>query len=71
MAMENFVTVYRYTFWDEQAQERRSSDVFATLEQIRSGLGQPIHASAIKVPLADLGENGVYIATETHRASWP
>ena len=69
--MENFVTVYRYTFWDEPSQARKTSDVFATMDQIRSGLGQPVHASALKVPLEELGENGVYRATETRPASQP
>ena len=67
--MENFVTVYRYTYWDESSQSQKSSDVFATMEQIRSGLGQPIHSSALKVPLGELGENGVYVATESRRVS--
>lgn len=47
--------VYRYEFWDEQAQAMRASETYATLDAIVKGLG---------IPLLDTGmvarRSGVY-----------
>jgi len=54
------VLVYRYSYWDESHQVRRSSVEWATLEAIRKGLGTPILTESQRVPLRDT-INGVWI----------
>ena len=49
-----FVWVYRYTYWDEDLKVRKTSKRFATREVIQCGLGEMIHASAKKIPIANL-----------------
>jgi hypothetical protein len=54
------VYVYQWAYWDPASQTRKSSTLYGTLEVIRAGLGQPIHASAMKVERADLRDGGIY-----------
>ena len=49
-----YVWVFRYTYWDEAEEVRKTSIRFATLDVITCGLGQPVHASAKKIPTSDL-----------------
>ena len=49
-----FVWVFRYSYWDEESQAHERSWRFATLDMIRSGLGEPIHSTAKKVRVNDL-----------------
>jgi hypothetical protein len=49
-----FVWVYQYTYWDQAANSRKTSDRFATIELIRCGLGEFIPSSAKKIPVASL-----------------
>jgi hypothetical protein len=58
-----FLVVYRYQFWDEDAQEMRTSKWMATLECIRDGLGTPVIASGTKVPRESVDELGRLIVS--------
>ena len=62
--MEEEVTVYLYTYWDEEAQSRKTSLRYATMDMIGKGLGQPVSASAIKVGREDLIQ-GMYMPQES------
>ena len=59
--MTDRVLVYRYMYWDEATRARETSQMYATVEVIRNGLGTPVHSSAIEVSRADLRDGGVYV----------
>lgn len=58
--MSDMIAVYRYTYWDEEAKAHKTSTRYATLETIRSGLGQPIPESVIKIRRDVLSDSGLY-----------
>ena len=61
--MANKVLVYRYMYWDESTRIRETSQMYATVEVIRDGLGTPIHSSAIEVSRSEL-RDGMYVPTQ-------
>lgn len=64
--MTETVTVYRFTYWDENAGAHVTSSRYATLETIRSGLGNAVPESALKVRRSDLTD-GLYLPSDTSR----
>jgi hypothetical protein len=55
------VTIYRYEYWDSEGLELLTSRWEATLECIRSGLGNPIISSGRQVPANEVDEFGRHI----------
>ena len=55
------VLVYLYTYWDADSQSQKTSTRYATVEAIRNGLGQSVHASERKVSKAELVDGAFYI----------
>ena len=55
------VTVYRYQYWDSDDLQRLTSKWEATLQCIRSGLGDPIIESGRQVPASEVDEFGRHI----------
>jgi hypothetical protein len=66
--MPDTLTVYLYTYWDEETKTHKTSGVYATLDMIRNGLGRPVYGSELKVRRADLRDGGFYVPAN---ASWP
>ena len=66
--MPDTVTVYQYTYWDEETKTHKTSVLYATLDMIRNGLGQPVYGSEIKVRRAELRDGGIHVPAD---ASWP
>ena len=58
--MSHAVTVYRYKYWDEESKTHKTSALYATADMIRSGLGQALNETAIKVAREGLREGGFY-----------
>ena len=54
------VWVYQYIYWDDVAQQRKTSEKYATLEAIRNGLGVPLHTTGRKVAATE-APNGMYV----------
>ena len=57
------VKVYRYSYWDEDTRTLRESSVYATLDMIRCGLGQPLFKTVIVVPAHRLKDH-IYVPAE-------
>lgn len=55
-----FVVVYRYRYWDEERQEMRISEEYATLDAIKDGLGIVDTESGRKVARPELDRSGRY-----------
>jgi hypothetical protein len=55
------VVVYRYRYWDHESKSHKVSEIYATAEMIRNGLGQPENDTAIKVSRCDLTDGGYYV----------
>lgn len=55
--------VYRYTYWDEDAQCRATSTIYATFEAIRNGLGTPLYPTALEIDRSELRQGGLYVPT--------
>jgi hypothetical protein len=54
------VLVYRYMYWVEATRVRETSQMYATVEVIRDGLGTPVHSSALEVSRSEL-RDGMYV----------
>jgi len=61
---QELVTVYRYHYWDSDDVELLTSNWEATLECIRSGLGNPIIESGRQVPAGEVDAFGRHFATD-------
>jgi hypothetical protein len=57
--MSSQVMVYLFTSWDDRARSIVTSDVYATIMTIRSGLGMPVLESGKSVPRAEV-EGGIH-----------
>lgn len=60
-AMPDKILVYRYTYWDEASQQRKTSSLYATVEVIRNGLGTPVYTTALEVERRLLRDGGIYV----------
>ena len=58
MDRQEWLTVYRYQYWDEDSAQHVTSDCEATLECIRRGLGTPILDSGRRARVGDLDASG-------------
>ena len=54
MEEQRTILVYRYSFWNEDAQVRFLSESYATLETIAKGLGLPVHSESKRVATRDV-----------------
>lgn len=54
------VWVYQYIYWDDAAQQHKTSEKYATLEAIRNGLGVALHTTGRKVAAREV-PNGTYV----------
>ena len=62
MDRQELVTVYRYQYWDIDAVQLLTSQWEATLDCIRSGLGNPIIESGRQVPASEVDAFGRHFA---------
>jgi hypothetical protein len=58
------ITVYHYQYWDGDNIQLLTSKWEATLECIRSGLGNPIIESGRQVPASEVDAFGRHFATD-------
>lgn len=66
--MDGRVSVYLYSYWDEDSQARKTSTLYATFEAIRNGLGVPVYTSEIEIDMGSLGEGGFYYPDGARKA---
>ena len=64
MISDELVWVYRYTFWDPEKDKLVNSDVWATMEAIKLGLGIPLTDSGRRVPRSSLDAVGRVRSTQ-------
>jgi hypothetical protein len=60
------IWVYRYRYWDPEKDDVVVSESMATLDAIKSGLGIPVHNTALRVPACDVDEHGRYRVPSKH-----
>jgi hypothetical protein len=48
-------------YWDEATNGHKQSELYATVEVIKCGLGVPLYATGIQVTLAELHDGGIYV----------
>ena len=53
--------VYRYKYWDAPSRDWKVSRVYATKEAIHSGLGAPVHDTAMTVERTSLRNGAIYV----------
>jgi hypothetical protein len=68
--MIDSVLVYRYTYWDPRTSTQEMSTHYATMDEIRNGLGIPVLKDSLKVERAEL-EGGFYYPKNTNDEPTP